>query len=1022
MCGIAGFIDPRETAERRGLAVQRMCAAMQHRGPDDEGVTCNGDATLGMRRLAIFDPANGHQPMVTSDGRFHLVFNGAIYNFRDLRAQLAATGAVFRTHCDTEVLLAAYAHWGADCLSRLRGMFAFAVWDAREQSLFLARDPFGIKPLYYRQQGAQLVFASELNALIAAGAFTAEIDPLSVTDYLAWFAVPAPQTIYRGIFSLRPGESALFQRGRLDIRSAWNFRSIPPGRVCATREEFSHGLRAQLEGTIRAHLLADVPVGAFLSGGLDSAVVVGLMARASGRRLKTFSIGFDEPGYSEADDAAETARHYGTDHHASVLTGAQVARDLDRLFAAYDQPTGDGINTFYASRAAREGGVKVALSGLGGDELLGGYPSFRNAPRIAAWLPLWRALPEPVREAVASSLRRRGTRYRKLADILQNARGLHEICAMQRRVFPESHRRALLSADALATLNPRAPFHPELVALSADLEKSGAFETVSAWELRTYMADVLLRDSDVMSMHHSIELRVPYVDRPLIEWLWHQPAKFKEDRHHPKSALAAALRDVIPPALAHRRKRGFSLPFAEWMHRDLRPFLAETFSDASIGRSGLFSPRPVQDLWRDFQTRTDERQWSRVWSLAVLIAFINRRHAPAPPAAIPAREPVQIESVKPRTPQPRREPPAVAAAVAPHHRTLLIAPEIFTSEGGIPRILQIYLKALCDLAEPAGAVRLLALNDAVMDSNDLRRCANGRLEDWHVCGRKKARFIQAALRMSRGCGRIVCGHVFQLPVALAAKMLRPRLRYYLVAHGIEVWRPFRPAEKLALRGAEKIFCVSDYTRRQLLHHCPLPEGRTVVLPNALDPFFQIAPGEPLDRCPPVILVVTRLTFADRYKGVEHMIMAMPAIRAMIPGATLRIIGRGDDFGYLHGLRDRLGLRDAVEFLGYVDDRRMTEELRSCRLFALPSKKEGFGLVFLEAMANGRPCLGARAGGIPEVITGQTGVLVEFGDVPGIADTAVAALRRDWDETKILDRAREFSYSPFKQRLASLLEL
>ena len=383
---------------------------------------------------------------------------------------------------------------------------------------------------------------------------------------------------------------------------------------------------------------------------------------------------------------------------------------------------------------------------------------------------------------------------------------------------------------------------------------------------------------------------------------------------------------------------------------------------------------------------------------------------------------VPIEPTKPEVPQPRQVTPPVTAHVSPRHRTLLLVPEIFTSEGGIPRILQIYLKALCDLAQPADAVRLLALNDATMDSNDLRRCANDRLEDWRICSRKKIRFILDTLRMSRGCDRIVCGHVFQLPVALAAKMVNPRLRYYLVAHGIEVWRPFRPSERLALRGAEKILCVSDYTRRQLLHHCPLPEGQTVILPNALDPFFHIAQGEPLDRCPPVILVVTRLTRSDRYKGVEHMIMAMPAILAKVPGATLRIIGRGDDFGYLHSLRDRLGLRNAVEFLGYVDDRRMTQELRSCRLFALPSKKEGFGLVFLEAMANGRPCLGARAGGIPEVITDQSGVLVEFGDVPNIAETAVSALQRDWDESAILARARDFSYAPFKDRLASLLEL
>jgi glycosyltransferase involved in cell wall biosynthesis len=353
---------------------------------------------------------------------------------------------------------------------------------------------------------------------------------------------------------------------------------------------------------------------------------------------------------------------------------------------------------------------------------------------------------------------------------------------------------------------------------------------------------------------------------------------------------------------------------------------------------------------------------------------------------------------------------------------MLLAPEIFASEGGIPRILQTYLKALCELARTGDGVRLVALNDYKIDPVDLVRSANELLTDVRACGRRKMRFVRDALALSRGCERIICGHIGQLPVALAVKSVNPRLRYYLVAHGIEVWRPFTAIERLALRGAERILCVSDYTRQVLLNHCPLPEGRAIVLHNALDPYFEIAPGLPYNKERPVILVVTRLTLADRYKGVEHMVEAMPAIRAQLPNAILRIIGRGDDLLRLQQLRDALGQHDAIEFLGYVDDAHMAAELRACSLFALPSKKEGFGLVFLEAMANGRPCIGARAGGIPEVITPDSGVLVEFGNVPALAKACVDALGRDWNETAILNRAREFSYSLFKDRLASLLEL
>jgi asparagine synthase (glutamine-hydrolysing) len=1025
MCGIAGVIDPRLTPADRVAAVMRTCDAMLHRGPDDSGIETRGDATLGMRRLAIFDPANGHQPMMSPDGRFTLIFNGAIYNFHALRDELAAAGDwAFRTQCDTEVLLAAFARWGERCLTRLRGMFAFAVWDAQEQSLFLARDPFGIKPLYYRHDGARLIFASELNALFASGLASAEIDPLSVGDYLAWFAVPAPRTIYRGVFSLRPGECATFRAGRLDIRSAWSYRTIAHDSApCATRAEFTRELRARLDDTIRAHVVADVPVGAFLSGGLDSAAIVGLMSRATGAQLRTFSIAFEESGYSEADAAAVTAQHFGTLHRTTVLTGTEVAHDVETLLAALDQPTGDGLNTYYASRAARAGGVTVALSGLGGDELFGGYPSFQDLPRLARWLPLWHALPARLRRSLVVWLQRGDTRRRKLADFLAHARSLHELGALQRRVFAEPTRHALLSTEARTALAGRAPFHPELAALSADLGAAGTFEAISAWELRTYMADVLLRDSDVMSMRHSLELRVPFVDRPLIEWLWQQPAAFKNDPAHPKRALRDAVSDLLPPGLAARRKQGFTLPFPIWMKRELKPFLDATFADDSVDRSQLFARDEVQKLWRGFLAGDDTREWSRVWSLAVLVAFTNRRLAPASRAtATPSIELAIAPHPALSRPPSLAPSPGAPAKARITTRTLLLAPEIFASEGGIPRILQIYLRALCEFGRPGHAVRLLALNDSALDSGDLRRNAPGGLDDWYVCARNKSRFVRASLRLSRDCDRLICGHVAQLPVAWLAQCLNPRLRYYLVAHGIEVWRPFTFAERIAIRGAERIFCVSDYTRGELLKYCPLPPGRAVVLHNALAPSFEVNGGAPLASCPPVILVVTRLSYSDRYKGVQHVIEAMPAIRAAIPDARLRIVGRGDDLPRLQTLRHQLGLADAVEFLGFVPDRRLTEELRTCRLFALPSKKEGFGLVFLEAMAHGRPCLGARAGGVPEVITPASGLLVDYGDVPAIAAAAVTALQRTWDESAILARAREFSYSPFKERLAKLLDL
>ena len=627
MCGIAGLISSNVSLEQRQLAVERMCESMRHRGPDDRGILDLGPATLGMRRLAVIDPAGGHQPMTSACGRYHLVFNGCIYNHGELRNELAAVGYPFRSRCDTEVLLAAFVRWGEGCLRRLRGMFAFAVWDGAEQCLFLARDAFGIKPLYYEQDVAtgQLVFASELNALLASGMVRGRIDAQSVVEYLAYLAVPAPRTIYQGISNLRPGHWARFSRGGIDVQPWWHFPAAEAATACHTKQEFATELRARLADTVQAHRIADVPVGAFLSGGLDSSGIVALMTRAGAARLKTFSIVFEEAAFSEAAPARLAARVLGTEHHETLLTGRQVAGDLDRLLRAFDQPTGDGINTYYVSQAARAGGVTVALSGLGGDELFGGYPSFRDLPRIERWLPLWRLLPLPLRDGVTRRLARRGVRGRKLADFLRHARNLGELCSLQRRVFSTALGGSLLRPEVCAALGVADCHHPLLASLSAELTGADRFQTISAWELCTYMADVLLRDSDIMSMRHSLELRVPFVDRPLIEWLWRQPTEFKNDLRQAKSALADALRNLLPAEIRQRPKRGFTLPFAVWMRRELRPFLDDTLATGSIDRPGLFDPAPVRSFWLNFLAGTDDREWSRVWSLAVLIAFLNRR-------------------------------------------------------------------------------------------------------------------------------------------------------------------------------------------------------------------------------------------------------------------------------------------------------------------------------------------------------------------------------------------------------------
>lgn len=622
------MISQRTTPVEREAAVSRMIARQQHRGPDDRGLVSTGQATLGMCRLAVIDPAHGHQPMVTADGRYHLVFNGAIYNFRELQVELRGHGLHFQTNCDTEVLLAAYAHYGESCLSRLRGMFAFAIWDAQEGSLFAARDSLGIKPLYYaRLRGGDFILASEINALLASRLVRREIDPAAVGDYLAWFSVPAPRTIYQGIANLPAGHCLKIDAaGRCRTRAWWHLPDPSPVSTAPTGyNDFVRALRNKLEDTIRAHRVADVPVGAFLSGGMDSSSVVGLMTATGATHLKTFSLVFDEKEYSERTYARLAAETYGTEHHEELLTGRQVAADLPQILDSFDQPTGDGINTYYASRMAHCGGVKVALSGIGGDELFGGYPSFRSLPRLARFVPCWRQLPAAWRKSAVARLRTRGARARKLADFIDSARDLHELCSLQRRVLPESTRLSLLAPEARRITLRQGPHHPMLDDFVFDLLGADSFQTISAWELRTYMADVLLRDGDVFSMAHSLELRVPFVDSVLIEWLWSQPRAFKCQPGSPKSALADAVADLVPATIRSRCKQGFTLPFARWMRTELRPFLEETFSAVSLAACPWLDAPAVTREWQRFHRESDPRDWSRVWTLAILIAFANRR-------------------------------------------------------------------------------------------------------------------------------------------------------------------------------------------------------------------------------------------------------------------------------------------------------------------------------------------------------------------------------------------------------------
>ena len=612
MCGIAGAVMADPLAAER--AVVAMCDQMVARGPDDAGVELltSDDAAIaiGNRRLAIIDPTpGGHQPMRDADRGNTIAFNGMIYNHRELRAQLIAEGERFYSDCDTEVVLRAYGRWGSDCVRRLRGMFAFAVWDGRRQELFLARDRLGIKPLYYYSTGGTLLFASQVKALLETGRVPVRLSSAGIASYLAYGAVSDPLTAIDGVFALPAAHTATFRQGRLAIDRYW----APPevAQTQSSREDVARELLARLEDSVRTHLVADAPLGVFLSGGLDSSLLAALAARET-PHVRTVSVAFDDAAYSEASYQELVARHIGSEHTRLTLRPADLLAWRGDLFRAMDQPTFDGMNTYAVSHAAASAGLKVALSGLGADELFDGYG---HVGRVRA-LDRARRLPAPVAAvaARAAGVAMRDGNREKMAAWLSGRAGTspHDLL---RRLFLGGEVSRLFAAPIAGT-----PAGTEAIDASRDL-----YAQVSVLDLASYTKNVLLRDTDAMSMAHSVEVRVPYLDDPLVEWTLSLPGKLKEGDG--KALLVEATRDLLPAEIFARRKQGFALPLAGWMAGELRDEVAARLRRPPEALAALLDQVAMSAVWDEFLR--DGRRWHRPWALYTLCRWTESVTSPA---------------------------------------------------------------------------------------------------------------------------------------------------------------------------------------------------------------------------------------------------------------------------------------------------------------------------------------------------------------------------------------------------------
>jgi len=575
MCGIGGVVAVGSgvvTDAEAGLA--RVSARLAARGPDGEGtwVAPSGRAALTHRRLSIIDLSErAAQPMIGDGGRLAITFNGEIYNYRALRAELAAAGRRFVTDSDTEVLLHLYAVQGAKMVHALRGMFAFALWDETRGGLLLARDGYGIKPLYYAEVRGRLWFASQVKALLASGEVARELDPAGVVGFHLLGSVPEPFTWHRAVRAL-PAGSTLWVDGQGAAEPERWFSLAREQQQAAERRptgERDEALRAALRDTVRAHLVADVPVGAFLSSGIDSGALLGLMAEAGASPVRAVTLGFAEHEGSHDDEAplaAAVAQRYGARHSVRRVDSAELEADLPKILDAMDQPSIDGVNTWFVSKAARELGLKVAVSGLGGDELFGGYPAFRDVPRWSRLLRVPSAVPglgALLRRGAAPLLARSRTLSPKLAGMVELGGSVEGAWLLRRGLFlpwelPHVLEPELLR-EGLARLTPLSHVRAQL-----DVDPGTDFGRVATLEASLYMRNQLLRDTDWASMAHGLEVRVPLVDVPLLRavapWLVHHP-----EPGMGKRALAGSARPALPAAVVERPKTGFTTPIGRWL-------------------------------------------------------------------------------------------------------------------------------------------------------------------------------------------------------------------------------------------------------------------------------------------------------------------------------------------------------------------------------------------------------------------------------------------------------------------------
>lgn len=632
MCGIAGFIDKDRSQESATTLIERMCTIIRHRGPDDQGVWVRNGVALGMRRLAIIDRAGGHQPIFNEDQSILVVFNGEIYNHQELRDTLRACGHHFRTTSDTEVIVHAYEEYGDECVNHLRGMFVFALWDTNRQRLLAARDRFGKKPFNYYWDGKRLIFGSEIKSLLEAG-IPREINPIALDEYLTYLCVPAPQTLFKDVMKLPAAHILVYEEGHISTRRYWELPFTP---TCTDDEETAIArTRTLLEDAVRVRLMSEVPLGAFLSGGVDSSVVVGLMSQMMSQPVKTFSIGFEEDDFSELTYARQVADHFGTEH-CEFIVRPDLISVLPQLVWAYDEPFADAsmLPTYYVSKLARKH-VTVVLTGDGGDEIFGGYTRYEREMSINRIPPFIRSL-----LGYGSMLMPTGMRGKKRFAAMRQ--DLPTRYSQLFSPFTMQSRSALYSRDQRELLNNHNPYE-RLMSQFQPHSQLDIITQLQYADVQLYLSDDILVKVDKASMFNSLETRSPLLDQQLAEYVSTLPSTITTRNGVLKSLLKKATADILPAEILARPKQGFGVPIKHWFRGELTTYTREVLDSPKAQQRGIFEAQGVRHLLQSHASTKLVNHSDAIWALLCLELWFQTYIDPVPE---PVAERLEVQSLQ----------------------------------------------------------------------------------------------------------------------------------------------------------------------------------------------------------------------------------------------------------------------------------------------------------------------------------------------------------------------------------------